>query len=491
MARSAKEVALEIESQLPSARLAETGMNSIYSDHLPKLNTLALDSERTIKLLSYNTLSGWAFQGFVSDRAETREQETARHLRISNFIVEAHQTHGLDLIALQETTTEHAQQIRENLGQEWGLSFSENGQALIYRISQFDIRTPLTRPTTVSGYLRNQDFSATLLIHRDSGKRIAVFPVHIPHQDSPGEAEQALVAINTEFSKSNDLVIFAGDFNRRIANTSTSLMDNANNLIPLAFRDGDLGTRIYDYTDGCFVFRGKALSFCNGITLCPAYPDSEMRRRNSLGEQPYEEDLIYAPVMFSETHHLPVVGIENGTSISAATLQAALREKNQDDTLDIQVYASRFNQKKIVIKSKNKISELDAIGIESITRDARKEYELTFDYAELENQNNQLGFRVLTPTGSQLLPLSSLISPSSSLLLNVGLGVLTVLSGIALAVGALAIAGLIAVIAPEIGMAMIVTTCVVDLVVGIGFFANSAEKDNDALVNKPLSMSPL
>ncbi|VEG89949.1 hypothetical protein [Legionella spiritensis] len=409
-------------------------METIYSDHLPKLYDIPLDKDNSLTVLSYNTLSEWFFPGFETKEKEpeSEEQRKQRHDRISQSIAETIEFYSIDIISLQETSEDLLNEISKKLGPDWKITFSDGNRALLYKDSEYEDIEEYERcvtPTSIAsgGLLRNEDFPGISLRHKASGKTIALFPIHIPHHDEPADAEQALQAISREFGDNHDFVIFTGDFNRRIAHTGKQTIDNANNIVPPLFRNEH---KFYDFTDGCFVCHDGQINQLDGITICPPTPAFEMARRTTFNEPPdflieefdeedegtssitepvYPEDNTWYPVMFGQQHQLPVVGLKAG--ITVETLVTGMREKTGDKDLTISIGVSRFNQKMICIFSVDIIPELEAAGL---TKNDHGAYELQFDYSPVTDEKIvNPGFRVRNGESSVTIPVLSLVSLSS------------------------------------------------------------------------------
>ena len=256
------------------------------------------------------------------------------------------------------------------------------------------------------------------------------------------------------------------------------MINNANNIKPKNFRYIDQDYELsdakhglyapFDFTDGCFGFRKgdtNALQY-QAKTPCPSSPEECISRTF----KPNDDNLdnLYFPVMFGSGHLLPVVSAL-GKSLSVQELESALRSKTnqKDNDLHIDVFATQFNKKKIIIHSLKTITELENAGIKHINGT----YTLKFNYEP--NEENIIGLQVDIENEKKIIPLLSLV-PSPSLAFKIGAGVLASLSGVtALTIGALAVAAILTTIAPPIALALIVVGTMA-LLTGIGLFAKAA-----------------
>ena len=401
-----------VENQLPSGEISDDDLLELYSDHLPILNTIPLGNHQNLRILNYNTLSTWSLAGF--NREESVEMREVRHARLVQFFKKADDGHNLDLIALQETTLDLTQQIAMKLGEDWLVLSQDGNRSLLVKKSKFDeiahpqLKSPITAR---SSPCVNTDFLGGQLTHHQSRKKMAVFTVHTPYERDPSTAEGAVRKIRDEFNQ-YDLVIVAGDFNRRIAHIGSEQIDNANSLIPMVYRKNALGSKkTYDFTDGCFVIEHGRIVQNEGESLLPSAPTVKIERKiTSQTDAASTEDMQYFPVMFSKNHVLPLSGKMNkhdqSVSMNVRQLQEEMRINFDDDELQIDVYVTRFNQKALLIHTPRKIPALETLGLRKINEEY---YSILFDGSSC--CYDSVGFRIQVGDTVKNLALSDLTTP--------------------------------------------------------------------------------
>lgn len=383
-------ISREVESQLPGGKLSNTDFSEVYSDHLPKLHTVKISGDSALKILNFNTLSSWSFAGFAGQESEI--DRDFRHQRLIEFFKNAEEYHNLDLITLQETETTLTHNIGEALGINWEILAEDGDRAVLYNVSSLDKQDLQKRnPDTVRTLTcLNEDFLGGQLRHLQSNRTVAIFSIHTPHHDYPLTVQESIHKLGAEF-QAYDYTLVAGDFNCRIAHTSSSEIDNANSLVPPPCRDN---VTVYDFTDGCFVLTGQVVYQNDGESLLPSEPSAQIVRRSAQGLLYWRSDARpYYPVMFSENHELPLGGkfaaIDPSIRINARQLQEEMQKKFQDISIQIYVYATRFNQKALVIYTQSVIPEFEKHGLKKIEEEY---YSIQFDYSPF--LSDKLEFRI-------------------------------------------------------------------------------------------------
>lgn len=379
---------------LPSTELTEEQDNNILSDHAFRISRIPIGTGY-VNAGTFNMLANAnIFPGFRYRYPDTKQNlrdltssdsnyelwQKNRWEKMVEFVSQTAKIRELSLLSIQETIPDLRsmllKKLNENLPEDEQWAFysdpdSKNAPvAILYKKSEFKLENE--RIIKLDG----NKCPCVALTHSATQEPIEAVALTIGHRpdEDPTTAENDLLKCASQNMKQKMIAI--GDFNLRMANPGSELINCANNLIPPGFQKT---AGVYDSTDAFIMVEMSILKQLPADTVDQLNPKLNISPVPILDvstqESPYRR-------VFNPNGHLLPIGKGRGMNVSDF-VKGLINDTKIEKNINVEVYAKiQTNEKQLVIRSNTKIPILEAMGIPYDFQN--KKYLIEFAYPEID-----------------------------------------------------------------------------------------------------------